>query len=194
MWGVLTIALLLQWGLGRSIETLIGEWGVRFVWIAMAVLTIAWLAIAYRSPAGVMDDVFAWRGVSARWIGVSVLGGVGFSVLARLVFASTGPIPSDTVVISTTVGPLLEELLYRGFLWCVVSQVVAAQDRDWGATAIVAMACATLFALAHANPTLGYFGFRFLGGVLAGVLRHFSASTVPPAMAHLCFNITVLSR
>ena len=114
------------------------------------------------------------------------------SVFVRAQFDSLRPVGPETIVISTTVGPVIEELLYRGFLWGVLGDVVGP-IRSRVAFVIVACCSATLFALAHMNPSVGYFWLRFSAGLANGFLRGGSGSSLPPSIAHLAFNICMVS-
>lgn len=193
MWSILALALLVQFGFGQAVQALSSEWNLRQLWLGAGTVAVLVVVGAYRTHLRVMEDVFAWRAASLGWLAFAAGLGGGLALVTRSHFSALKPVSTDTLVVATTIGPILEELLYRGFLWCVLTDVVRPNVRGFAGTLIVAASCATLFALVHANPSAAYFWLRFLGGLVNGCLRVYSNSTVPPAVSHLAFNISVVS-
>lgn len=191
MWSILALALMIQFGLGQAVQALASSVDLWTLWAAMAAVAAFLVGVAYRRSM-VLDEVFAWRGTSVGWLALSAGVGGMMSVFVRAQFDSLRPVGPETIVISTTVGPVIEELLYRGFLWGVLGDVVGP-IRSRVAFVIVACCSATLFALAHMNPSVGYFWLRFSAGLANGFLRGGSGSSLPPSIAHLAFNICMVS-
>lgn len=193
MWSILALALMIQFGLGQAVQALSAEWNVLQLWAIMGTLAALLVIAAYRGAGPVLDQVFAWRAAPVGWIAFAAGVGGLFALLTCSQFSALRPVSPDTLVVATTVGPILEELLYRGFLWCVLTDLVRPNVRGLAGTLVVAASSATLFALMHANPSAAYFWLRFIGGMVNGFLRFRSGSTVPPAVAHLAFNVSVVS-
>ena len=193
MWCLLAVALLIQFGLGELVQALSTQWSIRPLWAVMGTLAAALLIAAYRGPWLVLSQVFGWRGSAAGWIAFAAGVGGLCALVVRSQFVQFRPLAPDAIVIATTVGPLLEELLYRGFLWGVLSSLVENNVRGFAGTIILLSGTAVLFALMHVNPSPAYFWLRFLAGIFLGVLRLRSNTSFPSAIAHLAFNITVVS-
>lgn len=192
MWSLLALAVLVHVLFGQAIRILSTQWNVRQVWTLMGACAAFLIVGAYRNSVP-LETVFGWRGTSVGWFSLSAGIGGFMALLVRTQLASLRPVAPDTLVLSTTMGPLLEELLFRGFMWSVLSSFFVGQVRGRAGIVIVACCCATIFALFHVNPSIGYFWLRFAAGLVLGGLRASSDSSLPPAAAHLAFNICVVS-
>jgi membrane protease YdiL (CAAX protease family) len=121
--------------------------------------------------------------------------GAGAGILVAWLFGgydkSASPIFTD-VWMAITIGPLVEELIFRGYLFWVIGAFLARLKIRPGAA--TALGVAVLFALAHASK-LGITGPQLVAifgtGLLYGWLRLDSGSTVPPVIAHILFNAVI---
>lgn len=121
--------------------------------------------------------------------------GGGAGILVAWLFGgydkSASPMFTD-VWMAVTLGPLAEELIFRGYLFWVVASLLARLKVRSGAA--VSIIVAVLFALAHASKS-GITGPQlatiFGTGLLYGWLRLDSGSTVPPVIAHILFNAVI---
>lgn len=193
MWSVLFLAIFVQLGFGSLVQTISAHFRFAPLWSIMGLLAILTVIAAYRSPNPALNDAFAWHGVGVGWIAFAA-GAAGLAAaLVRVQFPHL-PVRPETLIMATTIGPILEELLYRGFLWYVVADLVKGNVGKPAAAAFVtATLCATVFALLHSNPSISYFWLRFTAGLLNGFLRHRSGSSLTPAAAHLSFNVMLVS-
>jgi membrane protease YdiL (CAAX protease family) len=91
------------------------------------------------------------------------------------------------VILGVTVAPLMEEIIFRGFLFQVLSEI--------GGFRLAVPGSALLFALPHFGQ-LGNFGALALilvVGSLLSVLRHRSSSVIPPWIVHTSYNATLFA-
>jgi membrane protease YdiL (CAAX protease family) len=145
-----------------------------------------WPAIRWNSP-GI-------AGVSFLGVGVLML---GFDILGRfLPMPKSTPFdqffdrPFDaylTAAFAVTLGPLMEELFYRGFLYPVVARRLGVV---WGI-----LITGLLFGLTHA-PQYGYSWAAilivFLVGVVLTAVRAMSKSVAASFLAHVGYNGTLM--
>jgi membrane protease YdiL (CAAX protease family) len=121
--------------------------------------------------------------------------GTGTGILVAWLFGgydkSASPMFTD-VWMAITLGPLAEELIFRGYLFWAIGSLLARLKVHSGAA--IAVIVAVLFALAHASKSeitgpqlLAIFGT----GTLYGWLRLNSGSTVSPVIAHILFNAVI---
>lgn len=98
------------------------------------------------------------------------------------------------VVLQVTLGPVLEEVVFRGYLFALLrwsfSKVADDSLRNWLVVAIAAV----VFALVHLVQT----GVSWLQlacitstGTLYGWIRHRSGSTAAAAASHAAYNLTL---
>lgn len=98
------------------------------------------------------------------------------------------------VVLQLTLGPVLEEIVFRGYLFALLAWLFR-----WLATEIVlnwliAVTAAVIFAMVHlAQPGVSWLQMACitLTGTLYGWIRHRWGSTAPAAMAHAVYNLTL---
>jgi membrane protease YdiL (CAAX protease family) len=94
---------------------------------------------------------------------------------------------------ATTLGPALEELFFRGFLWAVLVPLLEGHASSRTSATLVVLASALIFAALHTNPSPVYVYLRFAAGTLHGFLRLRSNSALPPAAAHWMFNVFLVA-
>ncbi len=136
-----------------------------------------------------------WVPVSRRSMVRAAAAGAGAGILIAWLFGgydkSANPMFTD-VWMAITLGPLAEELIFRGYLFWVIGPLLARLKVRSGAATVFVVA--VLFALAHAAKS-GITGPQLLAifgtGMLYGWLRLDSGSTVPPVIAHIVFNTVI---
>jgi CAAX protease family protein len=86
-------------------------------------------------------------------------------------------------VFGVAVAPMLEEIIFRGFLFKVLWEI--------GGTRIAVPVTAALFALLHAGQLAGNWGsvaLIFVVGCILSVVRHRSNSIIPSFVVHTSYN------
>jgi membrane protease YdiL (CAAX protease family) len=94
-----------------------------------------------------------------------------------------------------TLGPLLEEILFRGYLFGMLEKLLG-RWAPFGAGWITALLIAATFALGHlvkSGITPAQIATIFGMDGVYGWLRLTSGSTVPPAAAHIAYNVVIFS-
>jgi membrane protease YdiL (CAAX protease family) len=118
-------------------------------------------------------------------------------LLASAFLPSTGQTPLEKLLTSrnailvfavfgVAVAPLLEEIIFRGFLFKVLGEI--------GGQRIAVVFTAALFALLHAGQLAGNWGsvaLIFVVGLILSVVRHRSNSIVPSFIVHTSYNATL---
>ena len=152
---------------------------------------IAYTVAGHPSPA----LLFGITGLSRRVAFYSAMGlciGAIFAVVYRTK-SGYSPLPGTLTLfapLASLIG-ITEELMYRGFIQGCTRNRGAFLSTAFAAFAHTAYKCA-LFAPASAEMNLYLLIIAtFIGGIIIGVLREFSASVLPPVIAHACFDIIV---
>ena len=122
--------------------------------------------------------------------------GAGAALTVAFTFRriQTGALPGIAdITMGITLGPLVEELIFRGILFYGVLLLLGRRLRnaEWLTVLLIAAA----FAASHAGKagiTTLQIGTIFLTGTLYGWLRKGSGSTVPPFCAHVAYNTVLL--
>jgi membrane protease YdiL (CAAX protease family) len=134
-----------------------------------------------------------------RTPGVSIVRAVALGLMAGAALAwwfrgydmGTQP-PFAELWIALTWGPLIEEVIFRGYLFSLLERLLKRwmQSPGW----LVVIAIAAVFAsghLAKAGITAVQIATVFLTGVLYGWLRLDSGSSVPPVCSHISYNSAI---
>jgi membrane protease YdiL (CAAX protease family) len=89
-------------------------------------------------------------------------------------------------VFGVAVAPLLEEIIFRGFLFQVLWEI--------GGPKVAILATAALFALLHAGQLAGNWGsvvLIFVVGCVLSFVRYRSNSIIPSFIVHTSYNATL---
>ena len=100
--------------------------------------------------------------------------------------------PFAELWIAVTWGPLIEEVVFRGYLFSFLERFLKCWLRKPGWLVVIAIAAA--FAAGHlikAGITPVQVATVFVTGMLYGLLRLESGSTVPPVCAHISYNSVI---
>lgn len=92
------------------------------------------------------------------------------------------PLRVMIVVLAVIIGPLLEEMLFRGFIQTTMRSFFNIRNSAWPAIA----ASSAFFALMHADP--GHWPALFVLGVCLGYSYEKSGSLFRPIFIHIFFN------
>ena len=170
--------------------------------IAGATGTAAFLLFGWSSLDRLRNlglEYVRWRAATAtNWL-CAVVGGIlaGAAVFA-IGSASRQSIGLSNdwrlVVLQLTLGPVLEELVFRGYLFTLLSwsfrRLADHSVRNW----LIVMAAAVAFALVHmSQPGVGWLQLACITstGTLYGWFRCRSGSVAPAAAAHAAYNLTL---
>jgi len=100
--------------------------------------------------------------------------------------------PFAELWIALTWGPLIEEVIFRGYLYSLFERLLKRwmPSPGW----LVVIVIAAVFASAHlakSGITAVQIATVFLTGILYGWLRLDSGSTVPPVCSHISYNSAI---
>ena len=165
--------------------------------IALVGFIAAWVRIVRRSSFKEYIHLFSNRTFSMQWL-VTLGASAAVSVLFISAFLPTsGQTPLETLlttrsailmfaVFGVAVAPLLEEIIFRGFLFKALWEI--------GGSTLAVPVTAALFALLHAGQLAGNWGsvvLIFLVGGILSVIRHRSNSIIPSFIVHTAYNSTL---
>jgi membrane protease YdiL (CAAX protease family) len=165
--------------------------------IALVVFIAGWIRIARRTSFTEYVHLIRSQIFSTRSL-VMLGSASAISVLIVSAFLpSSGQTPLEKLLTSTSailvfaifgvaVAPLLEEIIFRGFVFNVLWEI--------GGTRVAIVVTAALFALLHAGQLAGNWGsviLIFLVGCILSVVRHRSNSIIPSFIVHTSYNATL---
>jgi membrane protease YdiL (CAAX protease family) len=160
----------------------------------VALLTLAWAGRDRLNAFGL--EFLAWRRTSNRESAEALIFGSACGLAVALLFQALykGAPFKWQAWIGITLGPLMEEAIFRGYLFGMV---------EWGlrkrvpqANWISGAAIAAIFALCHL-PKAGITGLQiaviFAMGLVYAWLRIKSNSTTTPFLAHAAYNAVIFA-
>ena len=162
-----------------------------------AFLVFAWNSLDRLTNLG-QDDV-RWRTTTGtNWL-YAVVGGVlaGAAVFAIGSASRQGMGLSNDwrlIVLQVTLGPVLEEVVFRGYLFALLTWSFRGLAEDGGRDRLVVMAAAVVFAVVHmSQPGISWLQLACITstGTLYGWLRSRSGSVAPAAASHAAYNLTL---
>lgn len=155
-------------------------------------------------------EYLAWDWPGRRWCWRGLFAGVVMVACTALLYQaaheaapvsipgpSSGSGPSTaTLMMLVTFVPLVEECVFRGYLFRMLFALGGAISSYW-ASASAVCGTAILFAAAHSAGawSAGQFlriATTFTTGLVFAALRHKSASTVPGVVAHAVYNAGII--
>jgi len=161
--------------------TLVGLWAL---WMARGKLTVHGL------------EYLRWEPTAPRWnfvgAGCAVGAALALSGLFHRYRVDALP-PFADLWMGITLGPVIEELIFRGYLFAFLSAILVRWMTP-SAGGITLVVIATLFALGHLvkpDITPTQIASIFAMGCLYGWLRLRSGSTVPSTIAHIAYNAVI---
>ena len=139
-----------------------------------------------------------WRSVGARSWCFAVVSGFIAGVTVFLIASLSGEgmkLSNDRklVLLQVTLGPVLEELIFRGYIFALLLWALARlQGFRWDR--FVVPIAAVLFAVVHlAPPGVSWLQMACITstGTLYGLIRYCSGSAAPAAASHAAYNLTL---
>lgn len=160
-----------------------------------ALIVLAWAARGRLNSFGL--EFVHWNRTSSRTsieaLCFGALCGLAVSLLFQDLYPGT-PFKWQDALIGITLGPLIEETVFRGYLFGLAEW--ALHKRSSNARWIVGIAIAAIFALCHlpkAGITALQIGVIFVMGVVYAWLRIKSNSTTAPFLAHAAYNAVIFA-
>jgi uncharacterized protein len=162
--------------------------------VALVGFIALWIRLVRRSSFTEYIQFFRSRTFSRRSL-ITLGATSALSVLIVSAFLpTTGQTPLEKLlttrnailmfaVFGVAVAPMLEEIIFRGFLFKVLWEI--------GGTRIAVPVTAALFALLHAGQLAGNWGsvaLIFVVGCILSVVRHRSNSIIPSFVVHTSYN------
>lgn len=161
--------------------------------ITLALFAFFW---ALRDKLNMMGlEYIRWRRTSAVWIARAVVLGAAVAAATAWWFRryDMGQQPPFAELwIAVTWGPLIEEVVFRGYLFSLSELLLKRWMRSPGWVIIIGTAA--LFAVSHvvkSGITPIQIASVFVTGILYGWLRVDSGSTVPPVCSHISYNSVI---
>jgi membrane protease YdiL (CAAX protease family) len=160
-------------------------------------LLFAWANIDRLRGLGL--DHACWRSTApANW----VLAGVG-GLLAGVSVFVVGTLSGQNmrlgdnwkrIVLQVTLGPVLEEVVFRGYLFAFLIWLLTRAAINAGRNQLVVVFAAVVFAVVHvAQPGVSWLQLACITstGTLYGWIRCRSGSTAPAAVSHALYNLAL---
>ncbi|MCZ2156674.1 MAG: CPBP family intramembrane metalloprotease [Bryobacterales bacterium] len=161
--------------------------------VTIALFAYFWLLRDKLSVMGL--EYVRWRRTPGAWTIRGIILGVSAAVGTAWFFRhyNMGQQPPFAELwIAVTWGPLIEEVVFRGYLYSLSEQLLRRWMNSPGWLIVVGIA--VMFALSHlvkSGITPVQVCSVFGTGILFGWLRLRSGSTVPPVCAHISYNSVI---
>jgi membrane protease YdiL (CAAX protease family) len=164
---------------------------------AAAFLVYAWKNLDRLTGLGL--DHARWRSVPrANWVLAGASGVLAGSAIF-LIGSASGQNMSlcdnwRLIALQVTLGPVLEEVMFRGYLFAFLTWLLTRVADDAGRNCLVVVIAAVSFAVAHlAQPGVSWVQLMCIAstGALYGWIRHRSGSTAPAAVSHAMYNFAL---
>ena len=164
---------------------------------AAAFLVYAWANIDRLRGLGF--DHARWRSAArANWVLAAVSGILAGSVVFVIGTTSGQNMRLGDnwklVVLQVTLGPVLAEIVFRGYLFAFLMWLLTKVAKDAGRNRLGVVSTAVVFAVVHlAQPGVSWLQLACIAstGTLYGWIRWRSGSTAPAAFSHAAYNLTL---
>jgi membrane protease YdiL (CAAX protease family) len=140
-----------------------------------------------------------WRSAArTNWVCAAVSG-----ILAGIIVFAIGTVSGQNmrlgdnwqlIALQLTLGPVLEEVVFRGYLFAFLMWLSTRAPIGAGRNQLVVVSAAVLFALVHlAQPGVSWLHLTCISstGTLYGWIRWRSGSTAPAAVSHAAYNLAL---
>ena len=144
-------------------------------------------------------DHACWRSAArTNWVCAAVSG-----ILAGITVFAIGTVSGQNmrlgdnwqlIALQVTLGPVLEEVLFRGYLFAFLTWSLTRAAIDAGRNQAVVVFAAVVFAVVHlAQPGVSWLQLVCITstGTLYGWIRCRSGSTAPAAVSHAAYNLAL---
>jgi membrane protease YdiL (CAAX protease family) len=164
---------------------------------AAAFLVYAWTNIDRLRGLGF--DHARWRSTArVNWMLAAVSGILAGSVVFAIGTTSGQNMRLgdnwELAVLQMTLGPVLEEIVFRGYLFAFLMWLLSNAANDTARGLSVVVFAAVVFALVHiAQPGVSWLQLAYITstGTLYGWIRWRSGSTAPAAVSHAAYNLAL---
>lgn len=165
--------------------------------VAAAFLVYAWANLDRLSGMGF--DHARWRSTArANWVLAAVSGMLAGSVVFVIGTTSGQNMRLgdnwELVVLQVTLGPVLEEIVFRGYLFAFFMWLLSKVTNDAGRNRLGVVSAAVVFAAVHlAQPGVSWLQLACITstGTLYGWIRLRSGSTASAAVSHAAYNLAL---
>jgi membrane protease YdiL (CAAX protease family) len=164
---------------------------------AAGFLVYAWANLDRLRTLGL--DHASWRSAPrANWELAGVSG-----ILAGIVVFAIGTASGknmrlgdnwELIALQVTLGPVLEEVVFRGYLFALLMWLLTRVASDAGRNRLAVVFAAVIFAVVHlAQPGVSWLQLACITctGTLYGWIRCRSGSTAPAAVSHAVYNLVL---
>ena len=164
---------------------------------AAAFLGYAWSNMNRLRGLGL--DHAHWRSADrTNWVLAAVSG-----ILAGIIVFAIGTVSGQNmrlgdnwqlIALQVTLGPVLEEVVFRGYLFAFLTWSLTRAAIDAGRNQAVVVFAAVVFAVVHlAQPGVSWLQLACITstGTLYGWIRCRSGSTAPAAVSHAAYNLAL---
>jgi membrane protease YdiL (CAAX protease family) len=123
-----------------------------------------------------------------------VTGAVGIWWFARILHQSLGGVPPPhRILLASSAGPIIEELLFRGLIYWLIFEFLRRRGVPLGTAACVTIfLTAIAFAFSHNDRNGPRLYATMLTGVAFGWMRAQSGSTAAATLMHAVYNLSLL--
>jgi membrane protease YdiL (CAAX protease family) len=164
---------------------------------AATFLVYAWANVDRLQGLGL--DHARWRSTTrTNWVLAGVSGILAGTVVFMIGTASGQNMRLDTnwklIALQVTLGPVLEEIVFRGYLFVGLIWLLSMVADDTVRNRLVAVFAAAIFAAVHlAQPGVSWLQLACITstGTLYGWIRCRSGSTAPAAVSHAVYNLAL---
>ena len=164
---------------------------------AAAFLVYAWANLDRLRGLGL--DHARWRSTArANWVLAAVSGILAGSVVFVIGTTSGQNMRLGDnwklVVLQVTLGPVLEEIVFRGYLFAFLMWLLSKVANDAGRNRLAVVSAAVVFAVVHlAQPGVSWLQLACITstGTLYGWIRLRSGSTASAAVSHAAYNLAL---
>ena len=123
-----------------------------------------------------------------------VTAAVGIWWFARILHQSLGSVPPPhRVLLASSSGPMIEELLFRGLIYLLIFEFLRRRGVPLGmASCVTVFLTAVAFAFSHGDRHGPRLYATILTGVAFGWMRAQSGSTASATLMHAAYNLALL--
>ena len=171
--------------------------------IVGAVGTVAFLVFAWHNTdrlKGLGLEYTAWRSAARMHWALAA----GSGILAGITVSGIGTASGQSmrlsddwklVALQVTLGPVLEEIVFRGYLFTFLTRLFRKVPNEAGRRRLIVVFAAVVFAVVHdlAQPGVNSLQLACITatGTLYGWIRCRSGSTAPAAVSHAIYNLAL---
>jgi membrane protease YdiL (CAAX protease family) len=170
--------------------------------IAGAIGTSGFLVFAWHNTdhlRGLGLDYASWRSAGRMDWALAAVSGVLAGITVFGIGSASGQsmrLSDDwkLVTLQVTLGPVLEEIVFRGYLFTFLKRLFSKVANETGRSRLAVVFAAVVFAIVHlAQPGVNWLQLACITstGTLYGWIRCRSGSTAPAAVSHAIYNLAL---